>query len=201
MIFVFRRFFIRFSCSAVHSHPHCDAYTSLTSFLPPQFAPLPSLTKLPQSAHYHRVVSSQWFLQSATRSAVKQAKRARSRFCSCLSIRFPRDADLRAQSYANVCPPFVQFIPRTCRASNQAGDRATAEIWSTYLFERSKNYRIRVVGRQCLLFDHEATMRDTLSIRVIWCCTMPLSEVLDICACNWRFTTKMPFCSLLCSNT
>ena len=77
MIFVFRHSFIRFSCSAVHRHPHCDAYTSL--YLPLQFAPLPSLTKLPQSAHYHRVVSSQWFLQSATRSAVKQAKRAWSR--------------------------------------------------------------------------------------------------------------------------
>jgi len=29
MIFVFRHSFIRFSCSAVHRHPHCDVYTSL----------------------------------------------------------------------------------------------------------------------------------------------------------------------------
>jgi len=111
MIFVPQRLFIHFTCSVVHRYPHCDAYTSLTSYLPLQFT-LPSLTKLPQSAHYHHVVSSQWFLQSATRSAVKQAKRARSRFRPCFSICFPRDIDLYAHPRANIYPLSVQLVPR-----------------------------------------------------------------------------------------
>lgn len=167
----------------------------LAYIIPPSaVCTLPLLTKLPQSAHYHHVVSSRWFLQCAIRSTVKQAKRAWSRFCPYLFIRFSRDADLRVQT--SILFPFSSSPGLVI--VGRATERELVLPWSMYLFERSKNYRIRVVGRQCLPFDHRATTRDLTP-----CHAAPLSEISDICAPRNKLliyiTTKMMFYSLLCA--
>lgn len=119
----------------------------------------PPLTKLRQSAHYHRVASS-IFVEHDSVCRVKQAKWARSRFRLCLFVRFLSKRRRLTRALAREHLSSFRSVPPPPDSSGWGRPCCRVGLVSVYLFERSKNYRTRVAGRRCLPFDHRATTRN-----------------------------------------
>lgn len=126
----------------------------------------PPLTKLPQSAHYHRVASS-IFAERDSVCRVKQAKWARSRFRLCLFVRFLSERRrLTRASAREHLSSFRSVRPRLIRPDG--GGRAAASVWSWCIF--SSDQRITALEWQadgvCRLIVGQR--RVTLRARVTW---------------------------------
>lgn len=126
----------------------------------------PPLTKLPQSAHYHRVASS-IFVERDSVCRVKQAKWARSRFRLCLFVRFlsKRRQLTRAPAREHLSS-FRSVRPRLIRPDGEG--RAAVSVWSRCIF--SSDQRITALEWQadgvCRLIIGQR--RVTLRTRVTW---------------------------------
>jgi len=136
---------------------------------------LPSLTKLPQSAHYHHVVSSQWFLQNGRLGLPLNRLNERGfalTFPSC----FSRDANLRTHPRANlfffrsVHPPNLSSGEQPGRRSFYLIDlvdvsfRAIKEL--PYSSGRPTMFAVWSWGNDAWQFQ---------GVSVTWCWVVPLS--------------------------
>lgn len=151
-------FFIRVTYIITHRHPSCDACAA-PSDSPDSVSANEASAKCALSPRH---IVAAIFVERAIRSAVKQAKRTRSRFRLCpLLFAFRAERRwLRVHPRANHLSSFRSVRPSPGSSSSGWELCRRDATRSVYLFERSKNYRSRAAARRCLPFDRGATTRN-----------------------------------------